>query len=71
MSYKRMDKSLEDIDIRSTNNHEYKNKDKAFTRERKRLIGERTNTTYKIGDKVKIRVKSASKLLRQIDFELA
>lgn len=37
---------------------------------RKRLIGERSNTTYKIGDKVKIRVKSASKLLRQIDFEI-
>ena len=36
---------------------------------RKRLIGERSNTTYKIGDKVKIRVKSASKLLRHIDFE--
>ena len=37
---------------------------------RKRLIGERTNKTYKIGDKVQIRVKKASKLLRQIDFEL-
>ena len=38
---------------------------------RKRLIGEKTNKTYKIGDKIKIRVKKASKLLRQIDFELA
>ncbi len=37
---------------------------------RKRLIGERTNKIYKIGDKVAIRVKKASKLLRQIDFEL-
>lgn len=41
-----------------------------YDEERKRLIGERTNKTYKIGDKVKIRVKKASKLLRQIDFEL-
>ena len=36
----------------------------------KRLIGERTKKTYKVGDKVKIRVKSANKLLRQIDFEI-
>ena len=28
------------------------------------------NKTYQIGDKVKIRVKSASKMLRQIDFEV-
>ncbi len=41
-----------------------------YDEERKRLIGERTNTTYKIGDKVSIRVKKASKILRQIDFEL-
>ena len=40
-----------------------------YDEERKRLIGERTNKTYKIGDKIKIRVKSANKLLRQIDFE--
>ncbi len=40
-----------------------------YDEERKRLIGERTNKTYKIGDKIKIRVKKASKLLRQIDFE--
>ena len=38
--------------------------------ERKRLIGERTNKVYKIGDKVKIRVISANKMLRQIDFEI-
>lgn len=42
-----------------------------YDEDRKRLIGERTNKTYKIGDKVKIRVKNANKLLRQIDFELA
>ena len=41
-----------------------------YDEDRKRLIGERTNKTYKIGDKVEIRVKKASKLLRQIDFEL-
>ena len=39
-------------------------------RKRKRLNGERTNKTYKIGDKVKIRVISANKMLRQIDFEI-
>ena len=37
---------------------------------RKRLLGDRTNKTYKIGDKVKIRVKNASKMLRKIDFEI-
>lgn len=42
-----------------------------YDENRKRLIGERTHKTYKIGDKVLIRVKKASKLLRQIDFELA
>lgn len=41
-----------------------------YDEDRKRLIGERTNKTYKIGDKIKIKVKNASKLLRQIDFEL-
>ena len=41
-----------------------------YDEERKRLIGERTNKTYKIGDKVKIRVISANKMLRQIDFEM-
>ena len=42
-----------------------------YDEERKRAIGERTNKTYKIGDKVKIKVAKASKLLRQIDFEIA
>lgn len=42
-----------------------------YDEERKRLIGERSNKTYKIGDKVKIRVISANKILRQIDFEIA
>ena len=41
-----------------------------YDEDRKRLIGERTNKTYKIGDKVKIRVTAANKLLRQIDFEI-
>ncbi len=41
-----------------------------YDEERKSLIGERTNITYKIGDKVKIRVISANKILRQIDFEI-
>ncbi|MCI8759725.1 MAG: ribonuclease R [Clostridia bacterium] len=41
-----------------------------YDEDRKRLIGERTNKTYKIGDRVIIRVKRASKLLRQIDFEM-
>ena len=34
------------------------------------LIGERTKKSYKIGDKVKIKVKNANKLLRQVDFEI-
>ena len=41
-----------------------------YDEERKRLIGERTNKMYKIGDKVKIKVISANKILRQIDFEI-
>ena len=41
-----------------------------YDEDRKRLIGERTNKIYKIGDKVKIRVATANKLLRQIDFEI-
>ena len=35
------------------------------------LIGDHTRKTFKIGDVVKIRVKDANKILRQIDFELA
>ena len=41
-----------------------------YDEDRKRLIGERTNITYKIGDKLKIKVKGASKMLRQVDFEI-
>ena len=41
-----------------------------YDENKKILIGERTNKTYKIGDKVKIKVIKANKLLRQIDFEL-
>ena len=41
-----------------------------YDEDRKRLIGENSNKVYKIGDKVKIRVVSADKLLRQIDFEI-
>ena len=37
---------------------------------RRLLIGEHTKKTYSIGDKVNIRVKYASKLLRYIDFEI-
>lgn len=40
-----------------------------YDEERKMLIGEQTRTTYKIGDKINIRVKDASKLLRTVDFE--
>ncbi len=41
-----------------------------YDEDNKKLIGERTKKTYKIGDKIEIRVKNASKLLRQIDFEI-
>ena len=41
-----------------------------YDEERKNLIGERTRKVYKIGDKIKIRVINANKLLRQIDFEI-
>ena len=40
-----------------------------YEEERKMLIGEHTKTTYKIGDKINIRVKDASKLMRTVDFE--
>lgn len=36
----------------------------------KSLIGENTKKVYKIGDKVNIRVKAASKELRTVDFEI-
>ena len=41
-----------------------------FDESRRMLIGEKTRETYKIGDKVTVRVISASKALRQIDFEI-
>lgn len=41
-----------------------------YDEERKRLVGERTNKIYKIGDKVNIRVISSNKIAREIDFEL-
>ncbi len=41
-----------------------------YDENRKTLRGEKTNKLYKIGDKVKVRVISASKLLRQVDFEI-
>ena len=41
-----------------------------YDEERKILIGEVTNKTYKIGDKIRIRVIRASKELKEIDFEL-
>lgn len=40
-----------------------------YDENKKRLIGEKTNKIYKIGDKIKIRVISANKMLRQVDFE--
>ena len=42
-----------------------------YDEERKTLTGERSLKHYSIGDKVRIRVKSANKVLRQIDFEIA
>ena len=41
-----------------------------YDEDRKRLIGERSKKIYKIGDRVNIRVISANKTLRQIDFEI-
>ena len=41
-----------------------------YDEDRKRLIGERSKKVYTIGDKVKIRVISANKMLRQVDFEI-
>ena len=42
-----------------------------YDEDRKQLIGEKTKTIYKIGDKVNIRVLNADKLTRQIDFEIS
>ena len=41
-----------------------------YNEEKRQAIGEHTGKVYQIGDKVKIRVANASKLLRQIDFEI-
>ena len=41
-----------------------------YDEDRKRLIGERSKKVYMIGDKVRIRVISANKMLRQVDFEI-
>ena len=41
-----------------------------YDEDRKILIGEKSNKTYQIGDKVQIRVISSNKELRQIDFEI-
>ena len=41
-----------------------------YNEEKRQAIGEKTNTIYKIGDKVKIRVVEANKILRRIDFEI-
>lgn len=41
-----------------------------YNQENKLLIGEQSNTIYKIGQKVKIRVIEANKELRRISFEL-
>ena len=42
-----------------------------YDENRKTLTGEKTNTQYKIGDKVNIRVINADKITRQIDYEIA
>ena len=41
-----------------------------YDEDRKILVGDRTKKTFHIGDSVTIRVKSASKILRQVDFEI-
>jgi len=41
-----------------------------YDEDKKQLIGEKSNKVYKIGDEVRIKVKKASKILRQIDFEI-
>ena len=40
-----------------------------YDENRKILIGEKSRETFKIGDKMKVRVIKASKELRQVDFE--
>lgn len=41
-----------------------------YNEETRQAIGENSGKVYKIGDKVKIRVAYANKLIRQIDFEI-
>ena len=41
-----------------------------YNEEKRQAIGEHTGKVYQIGDKVKIRVANASKLMRKIDFEI-
>ncbi|MBT5872885.1 MAG: ribonuclease R, partial [Candidatus Latescibacteria bacterium] len=41
-----------------------------FDKERRQLIGERTGTLFRLGQKLKIRVLKADKRLRRIDFSL-
>ena len=41
-----------------------------YNEERREAIGEHSHKVYKIGDKVKIKVADANKLLRKIDFEI-
>lgn len=41
-----------------------------YNEEKRQAIGEHTGKVYQIGDKVKIRVANASKLMKQIDFEI-
>ena len=41
-----------------------------YNEEKRQAIGEHTGKVYQIGHKVKIRVANASKLMRQIDFEI-
>ena len=41
-----------------------------YNEERREAIGENSHKVYKIGDKVRIRVVDANKLLRRIDFEI-
>ncbi len=41
-----------------------------YNEERKEAIGEISHKTYKIGDKVKIRVVDSNKVLKRIDFEI-
>jgi len=42
-----------------------------YDEERYLMVGERTNNTYKLGEKVKVVVTGVDKLLKTIDFELA